>query len=139
VNADTSAIETKTDNSAGETKRLGRLLAFNLRHKLTQDSETSKSSTELISSEPIDVPAILDLKWSFHTRAGEHPVFALADALGGVTIWNLEYSSSLEVDQPPRCKILETVKMEENGLALSLDWSNALERNKYFGFISEKT
>ena len=127
------------ENIVAENQRLGRLLAFELRRNESDHAESDTSNTiatSLLSASPIDVPAVLDFKWSQRlSPQGDKPIFGMADAAGCVTIWRLEMEpceSELEGACRCRCVRSETVELVEGKLALSLDWSNTV----HYGWVS---
>ena len=80
--------------------------------------------------------AILDMKWSY-TPLGNHPVVGIANAtgemqlhklcLGRDTERHLLSCASDEEDDSLQCTEMDRIKLGEDRLELSLDWSNALQ------------
>ena len=69
---------------------------------------------------------ILDVKWCDAVYGSKGlPIFGAADATGDITLWSLtsdEYSCS-------QCQLIEFVSTnDEEALALSLDWSTAVQQ-----------
>ncbi|XP_024108423.1 diphthine methyltransferase isoform X3 [Pongo abelii] len=89
--------------------RLGRLFLYNF--------NDNNSIHPLVEVQRKDTSAILDMKWC-HIPVGGHALLGLADASGSIQLLRLvEYEKS-HVLEP-----LSSLALEEQCLALSLDWS----------------
>ena len=95
--------------------RLGRLLTYRLSR-----AECSEESPILSESGRLEVPAILDIKWSY-TILQDKPTAGVVDARGLLTLYNVDKEGNGDV-MTVKCAEIFT---GEERLALSLDWSNA--------------
>ena len=85
------------------------------------------------------MPAILDIKWS-HADLGGSPVVGVVNAVGEVQLHRLSLEgparggethglgSSISAGPTPHCTEIQKLRIgDDDRLALSLDWSNALQ------------
>ncbi|XP_077822974.1 diphthine methyltransferase isoform X3 [Macaca mulatta] len=89
--------------------RLGRLYLYNFNE--------NKSIHPLVEVQRKDTSAILDMKWC-HIPVAGHALLGLADASGSIQLLRLVESEKSHVLEP-----LSSLALEEQCLALSLDWS----------------
>ncbi|XP_050616083.1 diphthine methyltransferase isoform X1 [Macaca thibetana thibetana] len=90
--------------------RLGRLYLYNFNE--------NKSTQPLVEVQRKDTSAILDMKWC-HIPVAGHALLGLADASGSIQLLRLvESEEKSHVLEP-----LSSLALEEQCLALSLDWS----------------
>uniref|UniRef100_A0A7N9DBN0 Diphthine methyltransferase n=1 Tax=Macaca fascicularis TaxID=9541 RepID=A0A7N9DBN0_MACFA len=89
--------------------RLGRLYLYNFNE--------NKSTQPLVEVQRKDTSAILDMKWC-HIPVAGHALLGLADASGSIQLLRLVESEKSHVLEP-----LSSLALEEQCLALSLDWS----------------
>ena len=92
----------------------------------------------LLSDDPVlcqvtqtDMAAILDIKWS-HVYDELKPLFSVVDSEGCLSLWQLVVSKDSGVDPKSKdgTKVdrVTSLCLGENKLALSLDWSNRVEK-----------
>ncbi|KAI8054299.1 WD40-repeat-containing domain protein [Syncephalis plumigaleata] len=134
TNDDTSENVTSTDTSLDEsspnTKRIGRVLVYEMLHN---NNEEGKEQLRL--HQTIDTSAILDMKWS-HQPMGTNGqwVIGQASADGSVSIYSLTDEAQQSTCQPDdpvlqlmaRTTLERTPDYEKDLLCLSLDWGNRL-------------
>uniref|UniRef100_A0A2K5KHY1 Diphthine methyltransferase n=1 Tax=Cercocebus atys TaxID=9531 RepID=A0A2K5KHY1_CERAT len=89
--------------------RLGRLFLYNFNE--------NNSTHPLVEVQRKDTSAILDMKWC-HIPVAGHALLGLADASGSIQLLRLVESEKSHVLEP-----LSSLALEEQCLALSLDWS----------------
>ncbi|XP_030674172.1 diphthine methyltransferase isoform X3 [Nomascus leucogenys] len=89
--------------------RLGRLFLYNF--------NDNNSVHPLVEVQRKDTSAILDMKWC-HIPVAGHALLGLADASGSIQLLRLVESEKSHVLEP-----LSSLALEEQCLALSLDWS----------------
>ncbi|XP_055206273.2 diphthine methyltransferase isoform X5 [Gorilla gorilla gorilla] len=89
--------------------RLGRLFLYSF--------NDNSSIHPLVEVQRKDTSAILDMKWC-HIPVAEHALLGLADASGSIQLLRLVESEKSHVLEP-----LSSLALEEQCLALSLDWS----------------
>ncbi|XP_032021689.1 diphthine methyltransferase [Hylobates moloch] len=89
--------------------RLGRLFLYNF--------NDNNSVHPLVEVQRKDTSAILDMKWC-HIPVAGHALLGLADASGSIQLLCLVESEKSHVLEP-----LSSLALEEQCLALSLDWS----------------
>ncbi|TFK77092.1 WD-40 repeat-containing protein [Pluteus cervinus] len=84
---------------------------------LCADSSSPTDTSEIQQLQAIDLPAVLDIKWS-HRFGGAGPLAAIATSEGAISLhrWQLE-ERTLETLQSVQATSLET-------LCLSIDWNN---------------
>lgn len=96
-------------------KRLGRLHLMRMTEK-----------KELVLVQQIDMPAILDMKWSQHKIHGD-PVLAITNASGHLLLYKLGTINNVKAELRFWCKYEID---QEDTLALSLDWSTGKIENE---------
>ncbi|CAG7847072.1 Diphthine methyltransferase; AltName: Full=Diphthamide biosynthesis protein 7; Short=DPH7; AltName: Full=WD repeat-containing protein 85 [Serendipita indica DSM 11827] len=114
-NDDTREDEPLVQSSNGKLRqtRIGQCLLF----RCNSDGTFQLSQT-------VQIPAVLDMKWSFEER--ESPRLAIAEAQGVLRFYDLE--STPNGDSPAQLKEIQQVQATEaTNLCLSLDWSNRRE------------
>ncbi|EJD03951.1 WD-40 repeat-containing protein [Fomitiporia mediterranea MF3/22] len=93
-----------SSNLASSRKRIGKCMLF----KITEGDD----GDELKVLQEIDMPAILDMKWSHSSNR-----LAVADSEGRISLLQLDTDEQLHEIQTVQCRPTET-------LCLSLDWSD---------------
>ncbi|KAK2161504.1 hypothetical protein LSH36_115g03042 [Paralvinella palmiformis] len=130
VNNDSNSTGTGDQGLGGQSQkgcRKGRLNAY----LLNEDFKAGDSSA-LRRIAHTEMSGILDIKWN-HLCDDLKPLFSVVDSDGCLSLWQLstrddEYSDVKTVD---RLKIerIESVCLGINKLALSLDWSDRVEKS----------
>lgn len=112
--------------STSSSHRLGRLFSFQALDG-PADATSRQSVPRLVEMEAIDVPAILDIKWADLVAEDGAPMFAVADAHGFISVWQMDGVNTTRVEglAPVSSRILDKIQVQSSCLALSLDWSAA--------------
>lgn len=114
-------VEQDLPSSSPAQERKGRLLLFSYQ-AVEPPSRTSEATDSLKLNQQHDLSAILDAKWN-HSHGDESPNFALVDAGGGLSLWNLDQDEGSVY----QCQEISRLTVSEDALALSLDWSARLQ------------
>ncbi|XP_032117784.1 diphthine methyltransferase isoform X2 [Sapajus apella] len=123
--------------------RLGRLFLYRF-------NENNNSTHPLVEVQRKDTSAILDMKWC-HIPVAGHALLGLADASGSIQLLRLAESELLKwkPEEFPHClsweksghmlEPLSSLALEQQCLALSLDWSTGKTGRLLPGFTVSRT
>jgi hypothetical protein len=109
-----------SEQSSANNIRKGRLDVYSFKSSSFKDDSPS-----LLRTHQTEMSAILDIKWS-HSKQVPHPQFAVVDADGELSMWQLHTEEIDSGDNGFKAKKLQNVSVGLDRLALSLDWSNRI-------------
>ncbi|KAI9145906.1 WD40-repeat-containing domain protein [Paraphysoderma sedebokerense] len=116
---DQDQVDTENEPASKPAKRLGRCLLYDLQ---PADSENGKLQLNELSK--IDMPAILDMKWS---HSNTDPLLGIANASGELLLYKLSEAT----DNSVQMEHVTTEQELSSRLCLSLDWSNRVHPSNF--------